>query len=364
MKTKHFKTRKHKEKKSKLSKKAGLPPGTVVHIGRENNSDVSMSLIHYNAESVENKERIAIDECLEYVQKEGVSWITINGIHKTQIIESIGKLFNLHSLVLEDIVNTEQRPKFEEFDDYLFFTLKNLEFDVEQKETHYEQISFVLGKNYVISFQEKESDLFLQIKERIMNGISRARGKGADYLIYLLIDATVDSYYSITENIEDNIEILEEKVLADTSGKTLAEIQKIKRDLVILLKSVFPLREAIGKIQRRENPLIHESTHIFFNSIYDHVVHIIESVESQRDILSGLMDIYLSNISNHMNSVMKVLTVIATIFIPLTFFAGVYGMNFKYFPELEWRWGYALFWTLCLFCVLLMLFYFRKKKWL
>lgn len=350
--------------KSRPSRKAGMPPGSVVHVGAENTSDVKMSLLYYNAETAEQKIIISPEECSQYIDRKGITWIHFSGIHNTQFVEGVGKLFNLHPLVIEDIPNTELRPKYDEFDNYVFFTLKNLEYDKESNEINYEQISFVFGKDFVISFQERESALFRPITERLMNGISKARCRGTDYLVYLLIDATVDNYYAIAENIEENIEELEDRVMIDVSGKSLSEIQKTKRDLVMLMKSVFPLREAIGKMQRHENPLIHESTHVFLNSVYDHAVHIIESIETQRDILSGLMDIYLTNISNRMNSVMKVLTVIATIFIPLTFIAGVYGMNFQYFPEIGWKWGYAFFWGLCVACVCIMIVYFRKKKWL
>jgi magnesium transporter len=350
--------------RSRPSRKAGMPPGSIVHVGTEYHTAVNISLLYYTAETTEQRILNSPEECSPYINREGITWINVYGIHNPQIIESIGKLFDLHPLVLEDIANTELRPKYDEFDNYVFFTLKNLEYNKESNEINYEQISFVFGKNFVISFLEKESTLFKSITERLMNGISKARSRGTDYLVYLLIDATVDNYYAIAENIEENIEDLEDRVMIDVSGKSLSEIQKTKRDLVMLMKSVFPLREAIGKMQRHENPLIHDSTYIFLNSIYDHAVHIIESIETQRDILSGLMDIYLTNISNRMNSVMKVLTVIATIFIPLTFFAGVYGMNFRNFPELEWKWGYAFFWVICFVCACLMILYFKKKKWL
>ncbi len=348
----------------KLSQKAGLPPGTIVYVGKNYTEDVTISLVYYNSDTVELKEIRDIAECADFLKRDGITWINVVGIHNTKVIEAIGKQFCLHPLVMEDIPNTQQRPKFEEFDDYIFFTLKNLEYNNELKEVAYEQISIVLSKNYVISFQEKESKLFKTIRERIVSGISRARTKGADFLVYLLIDSTVDSYYDVTENIEDNIEAVEDDVLTVVTKNSLIEIQKVKRDLVLLLKSVFPLREAINKLQRSENKLISDPTHIFFNSIYDHAVHVIESVESQRDILSGLMDIYLTNISNRMNSVMKVLTVIATIFMPVSFFAAVYGMNFKNIPELEWEHGYIYFWAVCLFSIALMLLFFRKKKWL
>lgn len=353
-----------RSQRSRPSRKAGMPPGTIVHVGEENKSDVKISLVHYNADAAEQKIAPSFEACEGYIKKDGIVWIDISGIHDTKVIENVGRLFNLHPLVLEDIPNTELRPRFEEFDDYIFFTLKNLEYSSEAREIKYEQISFVFGKNYVISFQERESDLFKTITDRLLSGISKARNRGTDYLVYLLIDATVDDYYAIAELVEEKIEVLEDRVLLDSTGKSLSEIQHTKRDLVMLMKSIFPLREAIGKMQRRENPLINESTHVFLNSVYDHAVHIIESIETQRDILSGLMDIYLTNISNRMNSVMKVLTIIATIFIPITFFAGVYGMNFNYFPEIGWKWGYAFFWALCIICVSIMLIFFKKKKWL
>lgn len=364
MKKSFYHPEKPHKKTNKLSQKARLPWGTVVHVGKEYDTEVKMSAVFYNQEFVEAKKLNEISECQDFLSKEGITWISIVGIHNTKLIEAVGKQFHLHPLVLEDIANTEQRPKFEEFEEYIFFTLKNLEFNPDEKEINYEQISIILGKNFVISFQEKESVLFKSIHERIMSGISRARTKRADYLVYSLIDATVDSYYEISENIEDYIEEIEDRVLSSTSGNSLVDIQKVKRDLVVLLKSIFPLREAINKVQRSENNLVDDSTHIFFNSIYDHAVHIIESVESQRDILSGLMDIYLTNISNRMNSVMKVLTIIATIFMPLSFVAGVYGMNFNYLPELQWKFGYLYFWGICIICTTLMLYLFWKKRWL
>ncbi|HNW97344.1 MAG TPA: magnesium/cobalt transporter CorA [Bacteroidales bacterium] len=360
---KHKPTRKTIQK-IRFSQKAGMPPGSIVHVGAENKSDVKLTLIYYTNEFAEMHILKSVEECNNFIGKEGKVWLNVDGIHNINIIEGIGKIFNLHPLVLEDIPNTELRPRFEEFDNYIFFTMKGLEYNKAEEEIKYEQISFVFGEKFVLSFQENESTLFNSITERMLSGVSKALGKGTDYLMYLLIDATVDNYFEITEVIEENIEILEDDVLLDTTGKSLAKIQKTRRGLVVLMKSVFPLREAIGKMQRRENPIIHEGSYIFFSNIYDHAIHIIDSIETQRDILAGLMDIYLSNISNRMNSVMKVLTIIATIFIPITFFAGVYGMNFKNIPELGWGAGYAFFWLLCLACVGMMIIYFKRKKWL
>lgn len=353
-----------KKYKKRLSKKAGLPPGTPVHIGKENASVVQVEMVVYNEESVELKKLSSINECAKFVGNGNRCWIHIDGVHDMEMLAQAGEIFGLHPLVLEDIANTQQRPKFEDMGDYLFFTLKHLVCENEEAEIEYEQVSFVMGENFVFSFSEKPGELFYNIRERLVSGVSKALARRTDYLVYLLIDATVDSYYEIIEKLEDRIEGMEDNVINEQKGFALVEMQAARRDLALLLKAVFPLREAIGKILRRESKLIQESSIVFFSDVYDHAIHIIESIESQRDILSGLMDIYLSATSNRTNSAMKVLTIIATIFIPLTFLAGIYGMNFKNIPELSWKWGYLFFWILCVLCTFLMLVYFRKKKWL
>lgn len=353
-----------KKHNKRLSKKSGLPPGTPVHIGKENTRAIQIEMVVYNADSAELKKVASINDCKQFLGNGNISWIHIDGVHDTEMLTQIGEIFNLHPLILEDIPNTLQRPKFEDLGNYLFFTLKHLEYENEDTEIDYEQISFVVGEKFVLSFREKPDDLFDDIRDRLLNGLSKALSRGTDFLAYLLIDATVDSYYEVIEKLEDKIEAMEEDVINDQKGFALENMQSARRDLTLLLKSVFPLREAVGKILRRESKLIQEPTIVFFSDVYDHTIHVVESIESQRDILSGLLDIYLSITSNRMNSVMKVLTVIATIFIPLTFFAGVYGMNFKYFPELFWKYGYLYFWILCVLSISMMLLYFRRKKWL
>ena len=353
-----------RDKRKRLSFKAGMPPGTLVHIGKESNQQVSFSLVSYNTETAEEIPVSSVQQCVDAMKKGFIMWINVNGIHNTCVIEEIGKAFNLHPIVLEDITNTEQRPKFEDFDDYVFFTLKNLDFNKNERMINYDQMSFIFTDQLVISFQEKEQGIFDLIKERLLNGKSKSRSRGADFLVYLLIDAVVDTYFSVIEEQEVEIEHLEEEILKDVKGDSLKEIQNIKRDLIVLLRSVYPLREGISKLEKRESKFISDDTQMFFRDIYNHTIHIIESIETQRDILSGLMDIYLSSISNRMNAVMKVLTVIATIFIPITFVAGVYGMNFKVLPELGWEYGYLYFWIICIAVVIGMLIYFRRKKWL
>jgi magnesium transporter len=353
-----------RDKRNRLSFKAGMPPGTLVHIGKENNQQVSFSLVRYNSETAEEIHVSSVKQCVDALKTGFITWVNVNGIHNTAVIEEIGKAFDLHPIVLEDIANTEQRPKFEDFDDYVFFTLKNLDFNKNERMINYDQMSFIFTDHLVISFQEKEQGLFDSIKERLLNGKSKTRSRGADFLVYLLIDAVVDTYFSVIEEQEVEIEHLEEEILKEVKNNSLKEIQNIKRDLIILLRSVYPLREGIAKLEKRESKFISDDTQMFYRDIYDHTIHIIESIETQRDILSGLMDIYLSSISNRMNSVMKVLTVIATIFIPITFLAGVYGMNFKVLPELGWDYGYLYFWLICAAAVIGMLVYFRRKKWL
>jgi len=266
---------------------------------------------------------------------------------------------------MEDILNTEQRPKTENYSDYLYIVMKMLYADVSANVVLTEQISLVLGQNYVISFQEGiEGDVFGQVRERLRNEKGKARKLGADYLVYSLIDAVVDNYFSVLETLGEQIEALEEKLVANPTSNTLQEIHYLKREMIFLRKAVWPLREVISSLQRGDSILVQDITRLYLRDVYDHTIQVIDTVETYRDMVSGMLDIYLSSVSNRLNAVMKVLTIIATIFMPLTFLAGVYGMNFKYMPELEWRYGYGMIWALMIFIGLYMLVYFRKKKWL
>jgi len=288
----------------------------------------------------------------------------LDGIHQLDNIEKIGEHFKIHPLVLEDIMNTGQRPKMEDFNDYLFIVLKMLSYDEEENETKTEQVSLILSSKFVISFQESEGDVFDPVRERIRSDRGRIRKMGVDYLAYSLIDAIVDNYFMVLEKIGEKIEDIEDELVKNPTPEVLHTIHRLKRELIFLRKSVWPLREVISRLERWESPLIDKSIDIYLRDVYDHTIQVIDALETFRDMLSGMLDIYLSSISNRMNEVMKVLTIIATIFIPLTLISSIYGMNFKYMPELDWFWGYPLVYTVMLAVSAVMLIYFRRKKWL
>jgi magnesium transporter len=348
----------------KSSGKAGLPPGTLVHVGEKREAPVRISIIDYNAGEIEEKQDATIEDCIRVRQKPTITWINVSGIHNLQIIEELGKGFDLHPLLLEDVVHAGQRPKVEDFEAHLFIVLKMLNAGEDNQGTSAEQVSLVLGPDFVISFQETEGDVFDPIRERLRKGKGRIRKMGSAYLAYALMDAIVDNYFIILEETGERIEALQERVLSDPTPETLGIIHRIKREMLFLRKSVWPLREAVSVLERGESPLIKKSVKVYLRDVYDHTIQVIDTVETFRDMVSGTLDVYLSSVSNKMNQVMKVLTIIATIFIPLTFIAGVYGMNFKYMPELEWRWAYPLVWLVMVILGVIMLWEFKKKKWL
>ncbi len=348
----------------KRSKKAGLPPGTLVHIGKRKTEKAGITIIDYDQTNFQEKEVKSVEECFPFKDTSTVTWINIDGIHQTEIIEKIGMHFNLHPLILEDILNTEQRPKMDDFEDYIFLVLKMPYFDEENNKIKIEQVSLVLGSNFIISFQEMEGDVLNPVRERIKNGRVRIRKSRTDYLVYALIDAIVDSYFTILEKIGERIENIEEDLVTEPGTETLQSIHDLKREMIFFRKSVWPLREVVSTLERGESELIKESTRIYLRDVYDHTIQVIDTMETFRDMLSGMLDLYLSSISNKMNDVMKVLTIIATIFIPLTFIAGLYGMNFEYMPELKWRWSYPIVLIVIAVIGIFMLFYFRRKKWL
>jgi magnesium transporter len=344
--------------------KTGLPPGTIVYSGTEQTARVKLTLIEYNEKEFFEKEFHDLSDCLEHLRPDMVRWINVDGIHNIDFIHVIGERFSLHPLTLEDIANTDQRPKFEEYDTYLVSIMKMLYFE---NEVQAEQLSIVLlDNNTVISFQEAEGgDAFDIIRNRIRQGKGRVRKLGADYLSYCLIDAVVDFYFVIIEKIGDRLEELEEELIENPTRATLLQLHNMKREMISLRKAVWPVRELINNLERCENKLIKKTTRIFLRDVYDHSIRIIETVETYRDLLSGMMDIYLSSQSNKMNEVMKVLTIITTIFVPVTFIAGVYGMNFKHnFPEIDSPYGYPIVMGFMIVVILGLLLYFRKKKWL
>ncbi len=346
------------------SKKAGLPPGTPVHIGERKRERTTITILVYDERHLQEQEIKSVDECFPFKEKPTVTWINVDGIHQVEILEKLGDCFGLHPLVVEDILNTDQRPKMEDFGDYIFIVLKMISYDDKNDEMITEQVSLILGPNFVISFQEREGDVFDPLRERIRDGKGRIRRMGADYLAYTLIDTTVDNYFIILEKLGEKIEDLEEELVTDPRPETLQTIHNLKREMIFLRKSVWPLREVVSGLERGESPLIQESTRIYLRDVYDHTIQVIDTVETIRDMLSGMLDIYLSSVSNRMNEVMKVLTIIATIFIPLTLIVGIYGMNFRYMPELEWPWAYPTVWLIMLAIGVLMLVYFRRKRWL
>ena len=347
----------------KRSEKAGLPPGSLVHIGEKKVEEVKITIIDYDETHFQEKEAKSIEECFTFKDKPTTTWINVEGIHQVEILEKLGECYGFHPLILEDILNTDQRPKTEDFGDYLYIVLKMLY--PNNSEVVTEQISLILGPNFVISFQEGiKGDVFDPVRERIRTAKGKIRQLGADYLAYSLIDSIVDHYFIILEKLGENIELLEEKLITSPTPETLQTIHNLKREMIFLRKSVWPLREVISGLERGESFLIKESTRIYLRDVYDHTIQVIDNVETFRDMLSGMLDIYLSSVSNRLNAVMKVLTIIATIFMPLTFLAGLYGMNFKYMPELSWPWGYPLALLIMLAIAVSMLVYFKNKKWL
>ncbi len=348
----------------KISKKAGLPPGTLVHIGEDQAEKVKLRLIDYNEDHFEEKELHTIVESFPYKDKESVTWLDIVGVHEVDIIGALGKFYNLHALLLEDIMNTDQRPKLDDYEDYVCLFLKILSYDDANHRLRVEQISLVLGPRFVLTFQERDNPLLEPVRDRLRKAKGRIRKLGADYLAYSLIDGVVDSYFAILEKTGERIESIEEELVDNPSPRTSHQIHLLKKELILLRKSIWPLREVVNALVKEDSLLIQDRTRFFLRDVYDHTVHVIETTETFREMASEMIDVYLSSVSNRMNEVMKVLTIIATIFIPLTYIVGVYGMNFKFMPELEWSYGYPLLWLIMLGVALTMLVLFRKKKWL
>ncbi len=348
----------------KRSVKAGLPPGSLVFIGDKMAGDAKITIIDYDENGVEEKKASSIDECFPYKNKPSTTWINVDLVHQVEIIEKLGECFHLHPLVLEDILNTDQRPKMEDFSEYLYVVVRMLSCNGGNAKIESEQVSLILGANYLISFQEKEGDVFGPVRERIRGGKGHIRKAGPDYLAYALLDAIVDNYFVVLEKNGERIETLEDQLLTNPNPATLQEIHLLKRDMIFLRKSVWPLREVIAGLAREGSSLISDSTRLYLRDVYDHTIQVIDALETFRDILTGMLEIYLSSINHRLNEIMKLLTIIATIFIPLTFIVGLYGMNFSYMPELKWHWGYPAVLLLMLSISIFMLSFFRKKKWL
>ncbi len=348
----------------KASRSIGLPPGTPIHIGDRKTETLRITVIDYDETNLEEREAKSVEECFPFRDKPSVTWINVDGLHDMELIEKMGAHFGLHPLILEGIANTQQRPKLEDLTDYIFVVLKMLYMEETDDSVIAEQVSLVVGSNFVISFQEREGDVFEQIRERIRNAKGRIRKMGSDYLGYALIDAIVDNYFLVLEKLGDKVEALEDELLPNPRPDTLPSIQGLKRALISLRRSVWPLREVVNGLERGDSALIKKATRVYLRDVYDHTIQVIDTVEALRDTVGGVLDIYLSSVSNRMNEVMKMLTLVATIFIPLTFVAGIYGMNFEHMPELKWPFGYGLVWIVMVTVALFMVFYFKKRRWL
>lgn len=348
----------------KRSQKRGLPPGSLIHIGEKKIDTTRISVTSFSESKYEVKRVLTCDEDFLIANNDEVKWVDVEGLSDVGFVEALGDKFGLHQLVMEDILNTDQRPKMEDYCDYIFIVLKMLCLGKDKKEIVADQVSIIIGNNYIITFQEGEQDVYDPIRERLKSVSSKLRKLGSDYLAYAIIDAIVDNYFLVFERIGDDLEILEDELVASASAEILKNLHVVRRDMVFLRKSVWPLRELVGGLERIESDIVKDTTRIYLRDVHDHAVYLVDTVETFREMLQGMLDVYLTSVNNRMNEVMKVLTIIATLFMPLTFIAGVYGMNFRFMPELEWRFGYPMIVLFMVGVAGCMFTYFRKKKWL
>ncbi len=349
---------------SKRIRKFGLPPGTPVFTGRKKTERLNAAIMHYGPDRLEETQSHEMEACFPHRDTGDVSWITITGLHDTEKIDALCRHFGIHPLVSEDILNIHQRPKVEIFDDYIFITLKILDFKKDTRHIGIDQVSLILGDGYVLMFQEEQESLFDTLRKRIRESKGRVRRMKSDYLLYAILDIIVDHYFVNLEQISDHIETIEQELISDPAPETLNEIYRLKREVLFLRKSVWPLRESVSRLEKADSPLVTDSIAPYLRDLYDHTIQAIDSIETSRDLLSGMLDLYLSSVSNRMNQVMKMLTIIATIFIPLTFIVGIYGMNFENMPELEWHYAYYAVLGFMFAVAIGMLIWFRRNGWL
>ena len=348
----------------RVTKAPGSAPGTLVHTGQRKVDKIRIRLIDYDESKIDERTLAGVDESFPFADRPPVTWVNIDGLHDPAVAEAVAERFGVHRLALEDVLSPSQRPKVENYDNHYLVILKMLTFEKETESVVAEQLSLIVGDKYLFSFQERYGDVFEPVRERLRQAKGRIRSRGTDYLAYALVDAVVDNYFRVLEAIGDTVEELEETVLTNPTQDALHRIHHLRREMLVVRRAVWPLREVLGQMYREEMNLISAETQLFLRDVYDHSVQVIDTTETLRDVLTGAMDLYLSGVSNRMNEVMKVLTIIATIFIPLSFFAGLYGMNFEYMPELGIRWAYP---TLLTFMAVVsggMLWAFRRKGWL
>lgn len=350
-------------RRPKNTKTVNQIPGTMTYVGRKESATTKLDVIDYNLENYERFTSTSTADAFKFVDEDRITWFNIDGLSNVKEIQKLGEHYELHPLVMEDIVNTGQRPKIEEYPDYLFIVAKMLYYKDGNIEN--EHISMIVGRNYLLTFQESDGDVFDPVRERLENSRGRIRGRSADYLLFALLDSIIDNYFLVIDDISDRIETLESGLFTSKSNDNITqEIQELKSTILRIRRSVFPLREVVGRLEKMENGLIKDNTINYIRDLHDHIVQISENIEIYREMIWGLMDLYMTTISNKMNEVMKVLTIMASIFIPLTFIAGIYGMNFEYIPELEWKYSYFVLWGIMIIIFLCMLYYFKRKKWL
>ena len=349
----------------KKRKNTGLPPGSVVFTGRRKVEKIMIHYLQYNNDTLVEKELHNLAESIfQESPDDKVDWYDIRGLHDSLLIQKLGDSFDIHPLILEDIADVNQRPKFEEYEGGNFISVRALHFNRETKKISTEQVTLYFKKGFLVTFQETESDLFDFVRQRIRTGKGKVRRRGADYLAYAIIDVIVDNYFLIMEEIETVITEIESRIVLEDDENLKGEIHRLKKELLVLRKSIAPLREAINRFARTDSPYVEESSIIFIRDLYDHTIQVMDMVETYRDMLNGLHDLFLTEVSFKMNKVMQLLTIISTIFIPLGFLAGIYGMNFTYMPELQYRYGYFVLLGFMVLLFLSLLYYFKRKKWL
>ncbi|AJR03906.1 magnesium/cobalt transporter CorA [Siansivirga zeaxanthinifaciens] len=353
-----------KKRNKKAHKKIGSVPGSVIYTGNKESKELFIEVFDYNHDKFLEKQLNKVEDTFDFKLNDCVSWINLNGLNHVDSIEKLGLHFNLHPLVLEDIVNISQRPKIDEYEDYIFLVLKMLYYDGDENIIS-EQVSFILGPNYVLSFQESEGDVFDSVRDRIRQGKGRVRTMNADYLLYILMDSIIDYYFNVIETLGYKIEDLETDIFLGNVENTInKDIRDLKKEILRVRRAIFPLREVISRIEKHDSHLIASTTKNYYRDIYDHLIQVSENIDIYREMIWSLMDMYMTTISNKMNEVMKVLTIMASIFIPLTFIAGIYGMNFDYIPELHFKYSYFILWGVMIMLFVAMLIYFKRKKWL
>lgn len=347
----------------KTSRKAGLPPETLIYTGEKKAKSPQVTLLSFNATQLQEAKGTTLEECLTAKLSSGLTWINVDGLENVDLLKNIGATFNLKGLTLEDILNTNQRPKIEEFENYIFIVLKIMLWNATKKKFSVEQISIVFGENFLLSFQESTTSLITQIQERIRKNQGRLRNNGSDYLAYSLLDIIIDQEFIILDYLGETIEKIEDSIVGSSKPKNLQELYSLKRKILLFRKAVWPTREIVNHLLHATGPLVATTTIPYLRDVYDHIVQVMDTIETFRDLLSNILDIYLASLTNKTNEVMKVLTIIATIFIPITFIASIYGMNFTNMPELHWRYGYPFTLLTMLIVTICMLAYFKNKKW-